>query len=121
MRDAVLRSCDAVIVMYSVIAQSSFNDVPDLREQILRAEVTVPTTLVANKQDLDESRTITAEQGKILAEKFNMGFYEISAKTNHNVTDLMFDLARQVVQARSVKQKPKKSAKNKAGKDCKLN
>ncbi len=77
----------------------SFNDLPDLREQILRVKDmdSVPMVLVGNKCDLHDQRVISTEQGQQLAAKFgNCAFLESSAKTRTNVNEIFFDLIRQV-------------------------
>lgn len=40
MRDLYMKNGDGFILVYSIIAQSTFNDLPDLREQILRVKDT---------------------------------------------------------------------------------
>lgn len=38
MRDLYMKNGHGFILVYSIIAQSTFNDLPDLREQILRVK-----------------------------------------------------------------------------------
>ena len=64
--------------------------------QLLTSIVQIPIMLVGNKLDLDEERQVTAEQGRALAQKFNCGFIEASAKTNTNIKELFFELVRQI-------------------------
>jgi GTPase SAR1 family protein len=85
--------------VYSIIAQSTFNDLPDLREQILRVKDCddVPMVLVGNKCDLAEQRVISTEQGDELARKFGgCAFLEASAKNKINVEQIFYDLIRQI-------------------------
>lgn len=119
--------CDAIIVMYSIIAKSSFFDVADLHNLILRTRHIegLPIILAGNKIDLreefDDQSTVKTEEAKNLADRLNMGFYEISAKTNQNVNDLFYDLTGQVMAVRSAKAKGKKDAKKNRGNGCKMN
>ena len=47
----------------------------------------VPLVVVGNKSDLkSEQRQVTAEEGAKLAEEFNCGFTEASARLNANVS-----------------------------------
>lgn len=98
------------VLAYSIIAQSTFNDIPDLREQILRVKDVekVPMVLVGNKCDLADQRVITTDQGssgvitvgfleinrfllgEALASKFSCKFLEVSAKTK--VKNFLFTL-----------------------------
>ena len=94
-----MKNGQGFVLAYSIIAQSTFNDLPDLREQILRVKDMddVPMVLVGNKCDLADQRVITTEQGEALAKKFgNCAFLESSAKTKVNVEQIFFDLIRQV-------------------------
>merc|ERR1711977_134576 len=99
MRDLYMKDGQGFVLAYSIIAQSTFNDLPDLREQILRVKDcdTVPMVLVGNKCDLQDQRVITHEQGESLARKFNgCTFLEASAKTKNNVDQIFHDLIRQI-------------------------
>ena len=84
MRDLYMKNGQGFVLAYSIIAQSTFNDIPELRDQIVRVKDTesIPTVLVGNKCDLADQRVITTEQGEALASKFNAKFIEASAKTN---------------------------------------
>jgi len=112
MRDLYMKNGQGFVLAYSIIAQSTFNDLPDLREQILRVKDTdnVPIVLVGNKCDLNDQRVITTEQGKDLARKWNECiFLESSAKTKINVETIFFELIRQINKINPVsKQKDKK-------------
>jgi len=57
------------VLAYSIIAQSTFNYIPELHDQIVRVKDTenIPTVLVGNKCDLADQRVITTEA---LATKF---------------------------------------------------
>eukprot|EP01128_Nolandella_sp_AFSM9_P012233 TRINITY_DN9079_c0_g1_i1.p2 TRINITY_DN9079_c0_g1~~TRINITY_DN9079_c0_g1_i1.p2 ORF type:complete len:195 (-),score=61.11 TRINITY_DN9079_c0_g1_i1:62-646(-) len=98
MRDLYMKNGQGFVLAYSIIAQSTFNDLPDLREQILRVKDTdkVPMVLVGNKCDLADQRVITTQQGEALASKFACKFLEASAKTKVNVEQIFYDLVRQI-------------------------
>jgi Ras-related protein Rap-1A len=120
MRDLYMNNGQGFILVYSITAQSTFNDLQDLREQILRVKVSwsmrfkvtktifnmcnfalqdtddVPMVLVGNKCDLEDERVVGKELGKQLANQFNCSFMETSAKAKINVNDVscrkLFDL-----------------------------
>jgi len=98
MRDLYMKNGQGFVLVYSIIAQSTFNDLPDLREQILRVKDKddVPMVLVGNKCDLTDQRVITTDQGEDLARKFGCAFLEASAKTRVNVDQIFHDLIRQI-------------------------
>jgi len=115
MRDLYMKNGQGFVLVYSIIAQSTFNDLPDLREQILRVKDTddVPMVLVGNKCDLNDQRFITTDGGQELARKFgNCAFLEASAKNKINVDQIFYDLIRQV---NNKNPGPKEKEKKKSG------
>ena len=66
MRDLYMKNGQGFVLVYSITAQSTFNDLQDLREQILRVKDThdVPMVLVGNKCDLEDERVVGKDQGK---------------------------------------------------------
>jgi GTPase SAR1 family protein len=50
--------------------------------------------LIGNKCDWEEKRAVTEEQGRALAEELGVPFMETSAKSNINVDEAFFSLAR---------------------------
>lgn len=99
MRDLYMKNGQGFVLVYSITAQSTFNDLQDLREQILRVKDTddVPMVLVGNKCDLEEERVVGKDQGLNLASQFNnCSFMETSAKAKIGVNDIFFDLVRQI-------------------------
>jgi len=112
MRDLYMKNGQGFVLVYSIIAQSTFNDLPDLREQILRVKDKdeVPMVLVGNKCDLNDQRVISTDQGNDLAKKFGCAFLEASAKTRVNVEQIFHDLIRQINKL-SPPPKPKKEKK----------
>ena len=114
MRDLYMKNGQGFVLVYSIIAQSTFNDLPDLKEQILRVKDcdAVPMVLVGNKCDLGDQRVITQEQGDALARKFGgCTFLESSAKTKVNVDAIFHDLIRQI----SAQHPPKPEVAKKKG------
>ncbi|CAE1303691.1 RAP1A [Acanthosepion pharaonis] len=96
MRDLYMKNGQGFLLVYSITAQSTFNDLQDLREQILRVKDTndVPMLLVGNKCDLEDERVVGKDQGTNLARQFNCGFLETSAKSKINVNEIFHDLVR---------------------------
>ena len=64
MRDLYMKNGQGFVLVYSITAQSTFNDLQDLREQILRVKDTddVPMILVGNKCDLEDERVVGKDQ-----------------------------------------------------------
>eukprot|EP01086_Lenisia_limosa_P008481 TRINITY_DN2_c0_g4_i1.p1 TRINITY_DN2_c0_g4~~TRINITY_DN2_c0_g4_i1.p1 ORF type:complete len:201 (-),score=59.99 TRINITY_DN2_c0_g4_i1:80-637(-) len=102
MRDLYMKNGQGFVLVYSITAQSTFNDLTDLRDQILRVKDTdtIPMVLVGNKCDLESERVVPQEQGSKLSETFgSCAFLESSAKTKHNVNEIFFNLVRQINKA----------------------
>ena len=100
MRDLYMKNGQGFVLVYSITAQSTFNDLQDLREQILRVKDTddVPMVLVGNKCDLEDERVVGKDQGLNLARQFNnCSFMETSAKAKIGVKDVSFCLKTQCV------------------------
>ncbi|KAK1152625.1 hypothetical protein AOXY_G30722 [Acipenser oxyrinchus oxyrinchus] len=96
MRDLYMKNGQGFALVYSITAQSTFNDLQDLREQILRVKDTedVPMILVGNKCDLEDERVVGKEQGQNLARQWNnCAFLESSAKSKINVNEIFYDLS----------------------------
>jgi len=111
MRDLYMKNGQGFVLVYSITAQSTFNDLQDLREQILRVKDTddVPMVLVGNKCDLEDERVVGKDQGLNLARQFNnCSFMETSAKAKIGVKDIFFDLVRQINKKAPAK-KPKRT------------
>jgi len=111
MRDLYMKNGQGFVLVYSIIATSTFNDLSELRGQILRVKDTdsVPMVLVGNKCDLVDNRVVSTEDGKKLATEFKCDFMEASAKTNHNVDEVFNTLVRNIARTEP------KSGKKKGG------
>ena len=111
MRDLYMKNGQGFVLVYSITAQSTFNDLQvssvsktkvlnwsllqDLREQILRVKDTddVPMVLVGNKCDLEDERVVGKDQGLNLARQFsNCSFMETSAKAKIGVNDVSLNI-----------------------------
>lgn len=98
MRDLYMKNGQGFVLVYSIVSLGSFNDLSDMREQILRVKDSedVPMILVGNKCDLNDSRIVTTEQGEELAQRFNCIFLEVSAKLKLRVNDIFTELIRKI-------------------------
>ncbi|EED18427.1 Rheb small monomeric GTPase RhbA [Talaromyces stipitatus ATCC 10500] len=82
------------IIVYSVASRQSFDMVTVIRDKILNhlGADWVPLVIVGNKSDLNaDQRQVQLEEGRQLAQQFNCGFTEASARLDYNVAKA-FDL-----------------------------
>lgn len=112
MRDLYMKNGQGFVLVYSITSQATFNDLTELREQILRVKDTdkVPMCLVGNKCDLEDDRMVPKDTGSKLADQWGVTFLETSARKKINVDEVFFDLVRQIN-----KQTPSKNAKGGKG------
>jgi len=112
MRDLYMKNGQGFVLVYSITAQATFNDLKELHEQIVRVKDTpeVPMILVGNKCDLEDERFVSKDQGQNLAREFNCAFMEASAKVKINVPEIFYNLVRQINSKTPVKTNPMPAA-----------
>ena len=92
------RNSDGVIIVYDVTDKNTFEKVQEWVQSISEytdSEKNIRKVLVGNKVDLP--RQVTTEEGKKLAEMYNIPFYETSAKDNIAIDDFMKKIINEVV------------------------
>ena len=90
------KGASGIILIYDISDRCSFKNVINW---IKMAEVNEPNAikiLVGNKCDIPE-RVVTEEEGKELANKYNMKFFETSAKINMNVKEAFECLIKEIL------------------------
>ena len=96
---AYYRGCHVVLIVYDVTSKKSFENVTTWVECVDKfAKSNVLRILVGNKTDLEDTRVISKEEGKKLAEENGLKFYEISAKTMNGLVEMFEDVAKEYVQ-----------------------
>jgi small GTP-binding protein len=82
------KGAQGIVIAYSSYDRDSFMNVQKWVSQIkAHARENVRMVLVANKCDMAE-RFVTFEEGKVLADKYGMRFFESSAKNDINVAPI---------------------------------
>lgn len=82
------RGTTGCLMVYDVTSRESFESltfwISDLKNH---CDTNIVIVLVGNKIDLETNREVSTEEGEMFAEKHNIGFFEISAKTGVNVSE----------------------------------
>ncbi|WVZ04440.1 hypothetical protein V8G54_025246 [Vigna mungo] len=105
---AYYRGAMGILLVYDVTDEASFsskvlNCYLNIRNWIRNIEQhasdNVNKILVGNKADMDESkRVVPTSKGQELADEYGIKFFETSAKTNLNVEEVFFSIARDIKQ-----------------------
>eukprot|EP01134_Creolimax_fragrantissima_P004251 CFRG4251T1 len=102
--DKHIANGDGFLLVYSIIDETSFEDLQSVRKQIERVQerCNVPMVICANKCDLDDQREISKEAGETFAEESGAYYLETSAKTRFNVEEAFHMLIEEVQKTRKV-------------------
>ena len=117
-RDLYMRNGQGFVLVYSITSLASFKELAQIRYQILviKDAYFVPMVLVGNKCDLEDEREVSTDQGQDLSRQWgNITFMESSAKSKINVSEIFYDLVKQISS-----QKPEKPDKRRRKRRCVL-
>uniref|UniRef100_A0A3Q0S8E2 small monomeric GTPase n=1 Tax=Amphilophus citrinellus TaxID=61819 RepID=A0A3Q0S8E2_AMPCI len=104
--DKQLHWADGMILVYNICDRSSFDVVQQQLQQIRRSRKpsSVPIIIVANKRDLQRHRSVSGEEGRLLALSQHCGFFEVSAaETYHGVLLVFHRLVDLVKETRAIR------------------
>ncbi|ANB13933.1 Ras family GTPase RAS1 [Sugiyamaella lignohabitans] len=98
MREQYMRTGEGFLIVYSVTSRSSFDEVKNFHQQILRVkdQDAFPIVIIGNKIDLENERQVSFEEGQQLADSLGCPFLETSAKRRINVDDSFYALVTEV-------------------------
>ena len=86
------RNSNGVVIVYDVTSRKTFNTVKDWISSISdAADKDIKIILIGNKIDLP--REVTTEEGRVMAQKFDIKFFETSAKDNTGISESIKDIA----------------------------
>ena len=92
------KGAQGFIIVYDITERESFEHVKNWMEQINKfAKNNVLRILIGNKCDLNNNRKVTFDEGKSLADDYNIPFYETSAKDAINVDELFINATKDFI------------------------
>lgn len=106
-----IRWADGFVIVYSICDRASFHVAHQLLQHVQQVKrrsgaEKVPLILVGNKRDLQHQRTVSSEEGRLLALSTGSGFFEISAaETYHGALVVFHELLDMVRDSRSAAKK----------------
>ena len=92
------KQAEGIILVYDITKRETFESVHKWINSIHEnADAGAITCLVANKIDLEDERVVSKEEGQEVANKYEIKFYETSAKSNINVREVIEGMAKEVL------------------------
>ena len=86
-----LREAQIILLIYDISNKNSFDSIPKWFSDILNVKNDEAVFgLIGNKNDLNDKRQVTYEEGKKLADEKNIIFGEVSAKSGNNINELFY-------------------------------
>ena len=101
------RKAHGIIIVYDITDKYSFEEVREWLDQIeLNGSPDTRKIIVGNKCDLYK-REVPEEEGKKIADEFNINFFEVSSNTNDNVNEAFEFLIKDIINNNKNKLTPK--------------
>ncbi len=114
------RGAEVVVLVFAVSDKQSFEEgerwLQDVRQSGLGPTCTL--VLVGNKADLEDERQVSTEDAEAFAAEQGMMYIETSAKTGHNVKEIMQNVAQRLPEGAGVREEDaqaKRAADRRAG------
>ena len=96
---AYYKNSVCAFLVYDITKKESFNNISSwLEECKVQSPKTILTVLVGNKADLSDKREVSTEEGRDLASRNKMMFFECSAKTGFNIDEVFQESAKSIAQ-----------------------
>ncbi|KAJ3445569.1 ras-like protein [Anaeramoeba flamelloides] len=113
-RDKYIRSGEGFILVFSVTSRSSWNKISEIYTKIRRIKEveSPPAILLANKSDLENDRIVTRDEGEEFSKKYNLNYFETSAKAGINIKSSFEEIVRVIRDyKRTIKKKEERKKK----------
>lgn len=90
------RNSSLAIMVYSITSKESFDNIDSwLKELKMHSNPDAKVFLIGNKQDLEDNRAVSVEEGTNYAKNFGLNYFiETSAKTGFNAKNVFIEAAK---------------------------
>ncbi|XP_033107870.1 ras-related protein Rab-13-like [Anneissia japonica] len=106
MTTTIFRGAEGAILVYDVSSKATFDHLDDWIESIRRsADQNIRVVIVGNKIDKEGEVEVDTRTGKRFADQIGLNFFETSAQSGKNVDKPFKKLAKEVNEAREIKEK----------------
>ncbi|EAY10684.1 small GTP-binding protein, putative [Trichomonas vaginalis G3] len=103
------RGSSVIVIVYSIIDATSFDDLRDWYENIQTNCNPIPRIIVVgSKADLHETRLVPSQQAENFAKSINVDYFEVSALSGAGIEELMLSIATQLDTSKSEPETPSK-------------
>ncbi|TFK40090.1 rap 1A [Crucibulum laeve] len=99
LNEVYIKSGRGFVLVFSLTQEATLKEVDNLRKQIYRikgGDNSIPMVVVGTKLDLVNEREVQRSTIQSLSSRWDLPFYETSAKRNWHVNDVFEDLLRQM-------------------------
>ena len=87
------KKANGIIIAFDVTDQKTFDNIKNWIDSINEhADQGIPRILVGNKNDMVDDRKVSLESAKATAEKYNLKYFDVSAKTDTNIKECMEEI-----------------------------
>lgn len=91
------KGAHGIILIFDVTSTASFSNIKNWLQQIKEnTSDKIQITLVGNKIDMINRRTVTKEEADKLAKEYNLKYFETSAKDNLNIQETFAYLTKEI-------------------------
>lgn len=98
------RRAQGVLLVYDLCSRSSFENLTKWISYVNEfANEDTELLLVANKSDRSQWRQVSCEEGKKFADRYNMKFFETSAKNRENIDQAFQDLCKCIIDKQNLR------------------
>lgn len=108
------KSLSGVVLVFDITNEKSFESIEKWRSDALENanNENLQFILIGNKKDLERNRKITVEQGKELAKKLNMSYFETTIEDNDSIQTALSGISKDICSANQKARMMKSGMKN---------